>query len=113
MSFAPDNITPHCAGPMSDNGRMFCDYRPRCNQLPAGHATQPSLERRMWMQRNAAAIMDAERARLHRQCGSCFKDDEVGTMLPPQYMQVCDEHSCHVVPHDHCGLGTDRRYVTK
>ena len=83
-----------CAPRMAD-GRMFTDYRPRCDiALQYAAPMSGSHEYRQWLIRNGGHVMDSHRrnAAAASFCGPCLK--EPGTMAAERDRFVCDKVAC-------------------
>lgn len=99
--------------PLMADGRHFTDYRPRCfsQYLVTPNGNFPSsFDYRMYLTRNANEIMkknvlDAYRTNV---CGPCVEPYNVGTMLPEQTVQTCNERTCSFKSNDPNGLGLGR-----
>lgn len=108
-----------CPTRMSD-GRPFTDYRPRClvnndlvNQLNEKNMPISSYESRLYLQRNADAIMEKQKqdAMNRMLCGPCTRPfTDPGTMLPEKYVVRCDAVSCNRQLMNPDGLGDGRNY---
>ena len=115
---ASDNKHFDCPPRMSD-GRLFTDYRPRCNtnfiyhpdSLQTGYLD--SYKYRQYLIKHADEILDAMRAEAYRSavCAPCeVAYDKPGTMLPEKVVQHCDGKACAVYGKDPNGLGIGRAY---
>jgi hypothetical protein len=98
---------------MSD-GRIFTDYRPRCENNLSG-LMRPGEGSYVYRQRlieTADDIRGAQRsAALNRAyCGPCMAPYDIGTMLPEAQRMVCNRSSCAMVRGAPGGLGTGREY---
>ena len=69
-----------------------------------------SNEQRRYLTSNADAIMTENRRRAEKNnlCGSCFEQNESGTMLPELEMQACNKRTCTFPMSDNMGLGIGR-----
>lgn len=102
---------------MSD-GRLFTDYRPRCQLNPVfpppnTDAYLDSYKYRQYLIHNADKILNAMRAEAYAAavCAPCFADyDDAGTMLPHKNIERCDGRTCAVYGNDPNGLGLGRAY---
>lgn len=119
-SCSGNNPTPTCPSRMSD-GRAFTDYSPRCHanarlmdMVANAKMVQSSFESRMFLQRNAQKVMEADRARAIETlvpCAPCKRPfTDPGTMLEPQFVVRCDAVSCQRTLANPNGLGDDRNY---
>jgi hypothetical protein len=104
-----------CPPRMSD-GRLFTDYRPRCDvnfwaaQRGSGSG---SYAYRQHLIGNATSIIDGQRAAAYAiaSCGPCVaRFDQPGTMLPEKDVLSCDMRTCVRVPTNADGLGTGRDF---
>jgi hypothetical protein len=85
---------PQCAPRMSD-GRLFTDYRPRCDANSTYQAPMSgSYEYRQHMIANGAALIERDRATAAQMasCAPCLSG--FGTMAPEADRVVCDKVSC-------------------
>jgi hypothetical protein len=109
-----DNTAFNCPARMSD-GRLFTDYRPRCDQvtelMPNSDRGVSNYEFRMNLVSHAEDIMRRNMmwAFNAAQCGQCDAS-QPGTMLPEAYAQSCDGNSCTFTPFTKGGLGLGRNY---
>jgi hypothetical protein len=110
-----DNKHFDCPPRMSD-GRLFTDYRPRCDvnfwaaQRGSGSG---SYAYRQHLIGNATSIIDGQRAAAYAiaSCGPCVaRFDQPGTMLPEKDVLSCDMRTCVRVPTNADGLGTGRDF---
>lgn len=104
-----------CPPRMSD-GRLFTDYRPRCDinymTMEPG-SVMDSYAYRQYLLNNGETIMQSMRdcAQSNAKCGPCVEPFDVGTMLPEQQIDVCNEKTCvrkqvqHVPPEGGLGIG--------
>jgi hypothetical protein len=105
-----------CPPRMSD-GRLFTNYRSRCdiNYVTSREpgSTMDSYAYRQHLLANGENIMKSMRecATNNAKCGPCVEPFQVGTMLPEQQIDVCDEKTCYrknveiVPPEGGLGLG--------
>lgn len=111
-----------CPPRMAD-GRLFTDYRPRCDinydvdGLNKGGPLALGMDSyayRQFLIANAAKLMTSQRSAAYHvaSCGPCKEPYNVGTMLPEQSVVKCDKQSCKVSGKDPRGLGTGRDYGT-
>ena len=103
-----------CPPRMAD-GRLFTDYRPRCDiQLERKVAMSSSYDFRQFLMKHAIGVMSEERGMTFQRayCGPCMQPYDQGTMLPEQDAVVCDKVACVRVPGTAGGLGTGRDYGT-
>jgi len=108
-----------CPTKMSD-GRLFTDYRPRCmvsndlfQELNKSNTPVSSYESRLYLQRNADAIMEKHQQDIANRlmCGPCsYPPTEAGTMVPEKYVIHCDTVSCSRKEVNANGLGDGRQY---
>jgi len=122
LSFAPatlssgncfttiDSNSPQGPARMGD-GRMFTDYRPRCNQYPVKLAGQfGEHDGRQQMIRGSDTLLQDARNLLQQKAapvkGSC-----VDTMVPELYKRVCTWRGCETVPGHYAGIGTGRIFI--
>jgi hypothetical protein len=105
---------------MSD-GRAFTDYRPRClvnaelmQQVSQSKMVQSSYESRMYLQHNADAVMERERAKAVERlipCAPCTRPfSDAGTMLPERYVVRCNNVTCERTEVNPAGVGDGRAY---
>lgn len=101
------------------DGRLFTDYRPRCDiQLQFQAPMSGSYEYRQWLIANGTRIADHHRtvAREASCCTPCKAPLNIGTMLPESDRVVCDKVGCARVPMRSAkgglSLGTGREYGT-
>jgi hypothetical protein len=100
------------------DGRAFTDYRTRCsqNQFLKERAQLPSsYDFRMFMMRNADALMTEDRSSAYKEnkCAPCYDVNSDGTMLPEQDRIACDGRVCQVQSVNEAGLGRGRQYLTQ
>lgn len=104
-----------CPPRMSD-GRLFTDYRPRCdvNLQPMWESAplSGSYDYRQMMIQNGEKLLGGwrEEARKVAACGTCKSPFDIGTMLPEQDVFKCDKVQCVRIKKDPMGLGTGRSY---
>jgi len=107
-----------CPSTMYSN---FTDYRPRCvvnsellGKVSSANMIESSYESRMYLQKNALALMEEERKKAEERlspCAPCKRAlTDPGTMLPERYVVRCDAVSCQRVEVDKAGLGDGRSY---
>lgn len=104
-----------CPSRMND-GRAFTDYRPRCvvnaDLLGSIQGVKSSYESRMYLQTNAAKVMEQDRKRAIERltpCAPCKRPTtESGTMLPERYVVKCDNVTCTRTEVNPSGLGDGR-----
>lgn len=72
-----------------------------------------SNETRRFLTSNADSIMqrNREQAEKNNLCGSCFDQNQSGTMLPELEMQACTKRTCTFPMNDTMGLGMGRKAV--
>lgn len=95
------------------DGRLFTDYRPRCDiNYISGDKQMNSYDYRQYLIRNAGSVMTSQRSSAYSTavCGPCMPPYDKGTMLPEQYVMECDGQSCSVTLKDPRGLGLGRNY---
>lgn len=99
-----ERFCPH----MSDGGRMFTDFRPRCNKIT--NQGMSSYDMRMHLINNADKLINADRADLHTRlgCAPCFCYEQPGTVPPNQSELVCNNRTCALKMTNPCGVGTGR-----
>ncbi len=93
------------------DGRAFTDYRPRCSQEAQMRDAAPSsYDARMYLMHNADQLMayNVEQARKQSDCPSCYKPEQVGTMLNETAQVVCNAHTCKRTSTYPDGLGDGR-----
>jgi len=112
---ATNNASAACPARMAD-GRAYTDYAPRC-MMNYGLKVQDntgmtSLDYRTFLIHNAETIMSQNSARAYNQnvSGDCVQPFNVGTMLPEQQMQTCNERTCSYSMPSPGGLGMGRDY---
>lgn len=109
-----------CPTRMND-GRAFTDYRPRCpihsemvQRVSAQGAPTSSYELRMYLQKNAEALMDRNRTEAVERlipCAPCQRPfTDQGTMAPERYVVRCDPVSCTRTEVNPYGIGDGRQY---
>lgn len=105
-----------CPPRMAD-GRLFTDYRPRCdyNYVVDGLTADTPMDSyayRQYLINNAGSLMTKQRAQSYSQslCGPCTKPYNIGTMLPEKYVTTCDGKTCSVKLNDPRGIGIGRSY---
>lgn len=105
-----------CPINMAD-GRLFTDYRPRCDiQMQFQAPMSGSYEYRQWLIANGKRIADHQRAMAREMtcCAPCKDPLPIGTMLPETDQVICDKVGCTRVrmPGAKGGLslGTGRDY---
>lgn len=112
-SDSPFDTFINCPPRMAD-GRNFTDYRPRCfQQYIMEDKLMSSFEQRMFLTQNAEDIMkkNAAQAYMTNRCGPCEEPFDVGTMLPENIKQVCNETTCSFNVSNPYGLGLGREFV--
>lgn len=105
-----------CPPRMAD-GRLFTDYRPRCdiNYTFNGMDSKMSMNSyayRQFLISNANKLMSSQRASTYSAavCGPCMEPYDQGTMLSEQSVMKCDASTCTVTGKDPRGLGLGRDY---
>jgi hypothetical protein len=101
-----------CPPRMSD-GRLYTDYRPRCDiQLERKASMSSSYDFRQFLIRNGVGVMNEQRSDAYKRgyCGPCMAPYDVGTMLPERDAFVCNKVACKRVAGCPNGLGTGRDY---
>lgn len=115
------NEAPACPSFM-EAGYAFTDYAPRCqvnarlmHMVEKAGMLQSSYESRMFLQRNALQVMDAERARAVETifpCTPCTRPlTDPGTMEQERYVVRCDAVTCKRVETHPNGIGDGRNYA--
>lgn len=107
-----NNIAWGCPPRMSD-GRLFTDYRPRCDaNLEFAAPMTSSHDYRQFLLHKGSDIIDSNRydASVIASCGPCKQPFEQGTMLPESDRVICDKISCSRLIGGPGGLGTGREY---
>lgn len=111
-----DNKAWDCPPRMAD-GRLFTDYRPRCDaNLQFQAPMSGSHEYRQFLISNGQTIIDANRsaAASIAMCGPCVSPLYLTTMVPEVDRVVCDKVSCSRVRYpantSGMGIGTGREY---
>lgn len=109
-----DNRAWDCPPRMSD-GRLFTDYRPRCDaNLQFQAPMSGSHEYRQFLINNGQSIIDANRSAASSvaMCGPCVTPLYMTTMVPEVDRVICDKVSCSRIrlPAGAGGLGTGREY---
>ena len=104
------------------DGRLFTDYRPRCDaNLQYKAAMSGSYDYRQFLIANGASIIEGDRraASDAARCSPCMSPYEVGTMAPEADRVVCDKVSCARVRQTMppgvapgVAIGTGRAYTT-
>lgn len=86
------------------DGRAFTDYTSRCQKI----TNMTSYDERMFLMKNAKAIMDTSASRFI--CSRCMdkKENSQSTMLPEKYKQVCNKNNCKIVLKNEEGVGLGR-----
>jgi hypothetical protein len=93
------------------DGRLYTDYRPRCDiQLEHQAPMSGTWEYRQFLIHNADALVAAHRSQAYERayCGPCKEPYNQGTMAPEADKFVCDKVSCSRVPGAPGGIGTGR-----
>lgn len=106
-----------CPARMSD-GRVFTDYRPRCDInfiYPVTNTSgqyMDSYEYRQALIKNADTIMSTMRGDVYNSavCAPCVSPYNKGTMLPEHSIQKCNTRTCTTTVSDSSGLGLGRQY---
>ena len=103
-----------CPPRMAD-GRMFTDYRPRCDANLEWQAPMSGThEYRQFLIHNADALMGHQRDAAFTKafCGPCVEPYDQGTVLPDSETVACDKVGCKRSPTraGSAGLGTGRDY---
>ena len=112
---ASSNKAWDCPPHMAD-GRLFTDYRPRCDiNLQYAAPMAGSFDYRQYLIGNGSKIIDANRAAAASvaMCAPCVAPYDQGTMAPDADRVVCDKVSCVRVKPEHpspFGIGTGRQY---
>lgn len=101
--------------PRMQDGRGFTDYHTRCsqNQFLKARAQMPSsYDYRMFLVRNADALINEDRANVYKdmKCVPCYDVKEDGTMLPEQSTVKCTDRVCNVSAKNPAGLGQGRTH---
>ena len=111
-----DNRSWGCPPRMAD-GRLFTDYRPRCDaNMQFAAPMSGSYEYRQFLISNGQNIIDANReaASSVAACGPCVSPLYRATMVPEADRVVCDKVSCaRITTQDGrggYGIGTGREY---
>ena len=98
------------------DGRLFTDYRSRCdlNGVAGVQAPSDTHGARQFLVNNAAAIMSKDRATAYGRgsCAPCVTPYDSGTMLPEQDVYSCTAQTCKVERRPGGGLGVGRSYAT-
>jgi hypothetical protein len=95
------------------DGRLFTDYRPRCDiQLENSAPPFGTHEYRQYLIANASDLIKSHRSAAFTRAysGPCVAPYDRGTMLPEADRFRCDKVSCQRVPGEAGGLGTGRDY---
>lgn len=102
-----------CPPKMSD-GRLYTDYRPRCDiQLENMQPMSSSLQHREFLIHNADHLISKHRmdAFDRTSCGPCVEPYYDGTMLHETDVVRCDKVACARIANDKpFGLGSGRDY---
>jgi hypothetical protein len=106
-----------CPPRMSD-GRIFTDYRPRCDInfvdfLDASGRSMDSYKYRQYLTNNTDAILTRFRDNSYysARCGPCMEPYNEGTMLQEQERTYCDAKTCiRKVVGDGQGVGMGRDF---
>ena len=105
-----------CPPRMAD-GRIFTDYRPRCdiNYSALGDRLKTgisSYDYRQVLIASAEQIISDQRSVAYNNalCGPCMAPYDSGTMLPESSRMVCTAQTCAVKVGDPAGLGMGRDY---
>ena len=122
------SIAPECTGcvrpsnnkynqcpPRMADGRLFTDYRPRCDinfVYPPRDQYLDSYSYRQFLIKNTDTILQQHRQAAYdvAACGPCVEPYNVGTMLPEQSVQTCNKSTCKFDVADPAGLGLGRNY---
>lgn len=108
----------HGCPPRMADGRLFTDYRPRCDiNLQYAAPMAGSWDYRQYLIHNGDKIIEANRAAAvsHAGCAPCVQPYDQGTMAPEADRVVCDKVSCARVRPPKAspfGIGTGRDYGT-
>lgn len=94
------------------DGRLFTDYRPRCDVN--NQQSSDSFAYRQMLISNASDLMAQERAQAYRRgsCAPCAQPWDQGTMLPERDMTSCTARSCTTSRSNDAGIGTGREYAS-
>lgn len=99
----------NCPPRMSD-GRLFTDYRPRCDInyiIPPTNELIDSYNYRQFLIQNADVILNEHRKNAYA-AAACLPCSDFETMLPEQTIQKCNSKTCAFVMNDPVGLGLGR-----
>lgn len=117
--FRPSNNKHFDCAPRMADGRLFTDYRPKCEinfiYPPRSEGFLDSYKYRQHLINNADSILGSMRSGAYDAalCAPCMEPhDQAGTMLPEHTMQVCDGRTCRFTLNDPNGLGLGRSYGT-
>ena len=111
---ASENKHWDCPPRMAD-GRMFTDYRPRCDrdlQYMGDPLATNSYAYRQFLIHNADGVLAQQRQQAFAGafCGPCVQPYDRGTMLPEADRFVCNASTCDRVAGAPGGLGSGREY---
>lgn len=106
---------PHaCCPPRMADGRLFTDYRSRCDiNAATENAPVDSFAYRQFLITNADTFMTRDRKRAYARgsCAPCATPYERGTMLPEKDVYKCTPNVCKYTAADENGLGVGREYA--
>lgn len=108
----PNNKYSTCPALMSD-GRLFTDYRPRCNSMEAMLTKgMSSYDYRQYLIQHADELMQEHRhqAIAVGACESCDASDKC--MMTEETATLCSASTCTTQVNDVNGLGRGRTYDT-
>jgi hypothetical protein len=108
---ASDAAHAGCPARMQD-GRMFTDYRSRCDVHLDLVGGEGSFEMRQRAIRDGEQLLARQRsvAFSRARCAPCVAPYDRGTMLPERDAVTCDRRTCRRVALDADGWGTGRLY---
>jgi hypothetical protein len=114
----PSNNKYNQCPPRMADGRLFTDYRPRCDinfLYPPKDQYLDSYNYRQFLIKNTEKILQQQRRSAYdvAACGPCVEPYAVGTMLPEQTIQTCTKSTCSFATNDPAGLGLGRNYGTE
>ena len=103
-----------CPALMSD-GRQFTDYRPSCqvdSLLQVNNNIMNSFQYSNFLTNNALQLINFNNSLACKKNANsnCMNPYNVGTMLPEQYTQTCNDQTCYTKETNPTGLGLGINY---
>jgi hypothetical protein len=102
----------HACPPLMHDGRLFTDYRPKCNSYDMSPQQGDTYAYRQYLISNAEKLMENNRkqARDAADCGACKQPYKDATMLPLKEMVSCTNVNCKVNQVNPNGIGRGVNY---